>query len=109
MAQYTVGTVEMPCSDREQDRLIVGCVSGLTSPKGRNQQTYKEIDMDGNTINEVIDIIHKRSEGLMAMSRLADAEDVDFAQQLRMRAWELDRCIEVIEEAHASTPSSKVA
>lgn len=65
--------------------------------------------MDGNTINEVIDIIYKRSEAIMAMSRLADAEDVEFAQQLRMRAWELDRVIDAIEEAHANTPSSRAA
>lgn len=66
--------------------------------------------MDGNTINAVIEIINKRANGLVEMSKLADGEnDAEFAQQLRMRAWELDRVIDQIERAHAETPSSRAA
>jgi hypothetical protein len=66
--------------------------------------------MDGNTINAVIEIINNRANGLQAMAKLADGEnDHEFAQQLSMRAWELERVIEQIERAHAETPSSKAA
>ena len=50
------------------------------------------------TLDEVVEVIAKRSAMLIKMSKVADEDDdEEFAQQLSMRAWELEMVLQDIE------------